>query len=81
MESGPESAIAPYSLQDTLLNKNTVSTFTKVIQMKTFCVKTEFVSRENRQVKVIKIAAMLDISNGSAHHIIDMLQFHEVYAR
>jgi transposase len=42
----------------------------------------ERVIRENRRVMVDEVATMLDISHGSAHHIIhDVLQFHKVSAR
>jgi len=38
--------------------------------------------KENRRVTVNEIAAHLDMSHGSAHHIVhDVLQFHKVSAR
>ena len=38
--------------------------------------------KENRHVTVHEIAVRLDMSHGSAHHIVhDVLQFHEVSAR
>jgi len=38
--------------------------------------------KENRCVRVNEIAAHLDMSHGSAHHIVyDVLQFHKVSAR
>ena len=38
--------------------------------------------KENRRVTVHEIAARLDMSHGSAHHIVhDVLQFHKVSAR
>ena len=42
----------------------------------------EAIVKENRRVTVNKIAAYLDMSHGSAHHIVhDVLQFHKVSAR
>jgi hypothetical protein len=42
----------------------------------------EAIVKENRRVTVNEIAAHLDMSHGSAHHIVhDVLQFHEVSAR
>ena len=42
----------------------------------------EAIVRENRQVTLNEIAASLNISHGSAHHIVhDVLQFHKVSAR
>jgi len=42
----------------------------------------EAIVKENRCVTVNEIAAHLDVSHGSAHHIIhDVLQFHKVSAR
>jgi len=42
----------------------------------------EAIMKENRRVTVHEIAAHLDMSHGSAHHIIhDVLQFHKVSAR
>jgi len=42
----------------------------------------EAIVKENRRVTVNEIAAHLDMSHGSAHHIIhDVLQFHNVSAR
>jgi len=42
----------------------------------------EAIVKENRCVTVHEIAAHLDMSHGSAHHIIhDVLQFHKVSAR
>jgi len=42
----------------------------------------EAIVKENRHVTVHEIAAHLDMSHGSAHHIIhDVLQFHKVSAR
>jgi hypothetical protein len=44
--------------------------------------KVESVIRENHHVMVDKVATMLDISSGSAHHIIhNMLHFHKVPAK
>jgi hypothetical protein len=44
--------------------------------------EVERVIRENRRVTANEVAAMLDISHGPAHHIIqDVLQFHIVSAR
>jgi histone-lysine N-methyltransferase SETMAR len=44
--------------------------------------EVEHVTKENRRVMVDEVVAMLDISHGSAHHIIhDVLQFHKVSAR
>ena len=38
--------------------------------------------KENRRVTVNEIAAHMDMSHGSAHHIVhDVLQFHKVSAR
>jgi len=42
----------------------------------------EAIVKENRRVTVHEIAAHLDMSHGSAHHIVhDVLQFHKVSAR
>jgi len=42
----------------------------------------EAIVKENRRVTVNEIAAHMDESNGSAHHIVhDILQFHKVSAR
>ena len=42
----------------------------------------EAILKENRCITVNEIAARLDVSHGSAHHIVhDVLQFHEVSAR
>jgi len=42
----------------------------------------EAIVKENRRVTVNEIAAHLDMSHGSAHHIVhDVLQFHKVSAR
>jgi len=42
----------------------------------------EAIVKENRRVTVHEIAAHLDMSHGSAHHIIhDVLQFQKVSAR
>jgi len=42
----------------------------------------EAIVKENRRVTVSEIAAHLDMSHGSAHHIVhDVLQFHKVSAR
>jgi len=42
----------------------------------------EVIVKENRRATVHKIAAHLDMSHGSAHHIIhDVLQYHKVSAR
>ena len=42
----------------------------------------EAIVKENRRVTVYEIAARLDMSHGSAHHIVhDVLQFHKVSAR
>jgi len=42
----------------------------------------EAIVKENRRVTVHEIAAYLDMSHGSAHHIVhDVLQFHKVSAR
>jgi len=42
----------------------------------------EAIVKENRRVTVHEIATHLDMSHGSAHHIIhDVLQFHKVCAR
>ncbi|PNF33524.1 hypothetical protein B7P43_G17639 [Cryptotermes secundus] len=42
----------------------------------------EAIVRKNRQVTLNEIAASLNISHGSAHHIVhDVLQFHKVSAR
>jgi len=41
----------------------------------------EAIAKENRRVTVNKIAAHLDMNQGSAHHIVHDLQFHEVSAR
>ena len=42
----------------------------------------EAIMKENRRVTAHEIAARLDMSHGSAHHIVhDVLQFHEVSAR
>jgi hypothetical protein len=42
----------------------------------------EAIVKENRCVTVREISAHLDMSHGSAHHIVhDVLQFHEVSAR
>ena len=39
----------------------------------------EAIVKENRRVTVNEIAAHLDMSHGSAHHIVhDILQFHKV---
>jgi hypothetical protein len=37
--------------------------------------------KEDRHITVNEIAAHLDMSHGSAHHIDDVLQFHKVSAR
>ena len=38
--------------------------------------------KENRRIKVNEITAHMDMSHGSAHHIVhDVLQFHKVSAR
>ena len=40
----------------------------------------EAIVKENRFVTVNEIAARLDMSHGSAHHIVhDVLQFHKVF--
>jgi hypothetical protein len=40
--------------------------------------KVEAIVKENRRVRVNEIAAHLDMSCGSAHHIVhDVLQFHK----
>ena len=45
-------------------------------------VTVEAIMKENRRVTVHEIAAHLDMSHGSAHHIVhDVLQFHIVSAR
>ena len=42
----------------------------------------EAIMKENRRVTVNEIAAHLDMSHGSAHHIVhDVLQFHKVSAK
>jgi len=42
----------------------------------------EAIVKENRRVTVNEIAAHLDMSHGSAHHIVhDILQFHKMSAR
>jgi len=42
----------------------------------------EAIVKENRRATVHEIAAHLDVSHGSAHHIVhDVLQFHKVSAR
>jgi len=42
----------------------------------------EAIVKENRHVTVNEIASHMDISHGSAHHIVhDVLQFHKVPAR
>jgi len=42
----------------------------------------EAIVKENRHVTVHEIAALLDMSHGSAHHTVhDVLQFHKVSAR
>ena len=42
----------------------------------------EAIVKENHHVTVNEIAAHLDMSHGSAHHIVhDVLQFHKVSAR
>jgi len=42
----------------------------------------EAIVKENRRVTVNEIAAHLDMSHGSAHHIVhDVLQFHKLSAR
>jgi len=42
----------------------------------------EAIVKENRRVTVNEIAAHMDMSHGSAHHIIhDVVQFHKVSAR
>ena len=42
----------------------------------------EAIVKENRRVTVHEIATHLDMSHGSAHHIVhDVLQFHKVSAR
>jgi DNA-binding IclR family transcriptional regulator len=39
----------------------------------------EAITKENRRVTVNEIAAHMDMSHGSAHHIVhDVLQFHKV---
>jgi len=41
----------------------------------------EAIVKENRRVTVNEIAAHMDMSHGSAHHIFhDVLQFHKVFA-
>ena len=41
----------------------------------------EAIVKENRRVTVNEIAAHMDISHGSAHHIFhDVLQFHKMFA-
>ena len=41
----------------------------------------EAIVKENRSVTVNEMAAHLDVSHGSAHHIVhDVLQFHKVSA-
>jgi hypothetical protein len=44
-------------------------------------VAVKAIVKENRSVTVNEIAAHLDMSHGSAHHIHDVLQFHKVSAR
>jgi len=42
----------------------------------------EAIVKENRHVTETEVAAHLDMSHGSAHHIVhDVLQFHKVFAR
>ena len=42
----------------------------------------EAIVKENRRLRVHEIATRMDMSQGSAHHIVhDVLQFHEVAAR
>jgi len=42
----------------------------------------EAIVKENRRVTVNEIAAHLDMSHGSAHHIIhDVMQFHKMSTR
>jgi len=42
----------------------------------------EAIVKENRRVKVNEIVAHLDMSHGSAHHIVhDALQFHKVFSK
>ena len=42
----------------------------------------EAIVKENRRVTVNEIAAYLDMSHGSAHHIVhDVLQFHKVFSK
>jgi len=42
----------------------------------------EGIVKENRRVTVNEIAAHLDMSHGSAHHIVrDVLQFHKVFSK
>jgi len=41
----------------------------------------EAMVKENRRIKVNEITAHMDMSHGSAHHIVhDVLQFHKVFA-
>ena len=43
--------------------------------------EVEAIVKENRRVTVNEIAAHMDMSHGSAHHIFhDVLQFHKVFA-
>jgi hypothetical protein len=42
----------------------------------------EAIVKENRRITVNEIAAYMDMSHGSAHHIVhDVTQFHKVSAR
>jgi len=42
----------------------------------------EAIVKENRRITVNEIAAHLDVSHGSAHHIVhDVLQFHKVSSK
>jgi len=42
----------------------------------------EVIVKENRRVTVNEIAAHLDMSRGSAHHIVhDVQQFHKVFSK
>jgi len=52
-----------------------------VVTLETIAV-VEAIVKENRRVTVNEIAARLDMSHGSAHHIVhDVLQFHKVSTR
>ena len=41
----------------------------------------EAIVKANRRITVNEIAAHLDMSHGSAHHIVHVLRFHKVSAR